>query len=143
MTISDLYFEPNHYVAFVLDPASKAHLLKVCPPSFPIIVCHHITIMYNPSEEDFNKFRKTFEKKDPSVTATGILIGDGIEAISAEIDHVSTRKYFGDGYYHVTLSREKKVRPVESNKLFDAKDIKKISFHAPIKLTGEFVTIKS
>jgi hypothetical protein len=123
MTISDLYFEPNHYVAFVLDPASKAHLLKVCPPSFPIIVCHHITIMYNPSEEDFNKFRKTFEKKDPSVTATGILIGDG--------------------YYHVTLSREKKVRPVESNKLFDAKDIKKISFHAPIKLTGEFVTIKS
>lgn len=40
----------NHYLAFVLDEATKARLQELFPPVYPDFKCHHVTLAYDISE---------------------------------------------------------------------------------------------
>lgn len=143
MSISDLYYESNRYLAFVLSDDSRKHILEVCPPTFKKVICHHVTIAFNPDERTFDDFKKKYEDKTPEVRATGILIGDTIEAITVTLDGATKREFAtGGGYYHVTLSLDPPSKPVDSNNLFGDHDAKKITFHKAFILKGDFQLCK-
>jgi hypothetical protein len=106
----------NTYLAFVLSPASRERLLTIFKPKFSKVICHHVTIDFNLTEDRLKKFKHLLDEA-PGVLVKGYACGDGIECISVKVGSNSIRE---DGsFYHITLSLEPPHKPVESNKLFD------------------------
>jgi hypothetical protein len=103
------------YFAFVLSDESRAQLLRTFSPHFSKVICHHVTIEFNP--EKHPEFIQEMIDKAPEVFVTGLAIGDDIECLSARIGDQTERR---DGsFYHITLSLEPPAKPVKSNTLKD------------------------
>jgi len=139
MMLKDLTYVNSRYLAFVLDDACKAHLLKVCPPNFEKVYCDHVTIALSPSEETFEKIKRRWNT-EPDVEALLIVIGDDIEALVCTVDKDSQRLFAHDkGTYHVTMSLNPPRKPANSKELISKSvGVKRIPFKDPIKLTGKF-----
>jgi len=127
-------FEKNHYLAFELTEKSRAHLLSVFQPKFTKVICHHVTIEFNLTEEKLAAFEDRVG--DSVVHAIGHAVGDGIECVAVSIGGRTDR---ADGsFYHVTLSLEPPHKPVESNKLQDKVEL----IRGFVKLEGQFKLLK-
>ena len=136
-----LEFKPGHYLAFELSDKSRANVLTLFQPRFSKVICHHVTIEFNLTKENFEKY-KLMLKSNPVVTAYGYAKGDGVEALAVAIGNETDR---ADGsFYHVTLSLDPPHKPVESNKLKEKIVLISSIFRsiASLKLVGEFKLLK-
>lgn len=126
--MSKLTYKPGHYLAFVLSQESRADLIKLFPPSFGRVVCHHVTLAFNLDEGMFDAIMDSIGEH-PKVVATGYMIGKNIECFTVDINGYH-RLLFNGQRYHITHSLQEPAKPVDSNKLI-------ASGEAPRKLQAE------
>lgn len=141
-----LEFKPGHYLAFELSDKSRANLLALFSPRFSKVIAHHVTIEFNLTKENFDKYKRMLEPT-PKVSAYGYAKGDGIECVAIAISgpNIQNDTDRADGsFYHVTLSLDPPHKPVESNKLKDKVVLISSMFRsvASLGLSGEFKLLK-
>jgi hypothetical protein len=128
------------YLAFVLDDASRAHLLQAVPPKFEKVIAHHVTIIFphnKPAEQLMRAAFADMMSKEMEAEVVRHCIGEHIEAVGISFNGTTMRPL--GGYYHVTVSLEPPAKPVDSNKLFaDDAPVGTVSSLAikPFRLTG-------
>lgn len=134
-------FKPGHYLAFEISEKSRANLLAIFVPRFSKVICHHVTVEFNLTKDNFEKYKKMLTPT-PQVVAYGYAIGDGIEALAVAVGDETDR---ADGsFYHVTLSLNPPHKPVESNTLKNKVVLLNAMFRTAhrFKLEGEFKLLK-
>lgn len=136
--MKNLTFKPGCYLAFVLSDRSHNELIKLFPPTFERVLCHHVTIDFQVTKERLAKLQTLFGD-DPSVNVTGILVGENVECFTVEIDGYRAR--LDGGYYHITHSLRPPAKPVDSNKLL-VTSLGKPSRTLSGKLSGTFSMVK-
>ena len=80
-----LTYKPGHYLAFVLSKESRDELIKLFPPSFERVICHHVTIAFNLDQALFDVIIKNISDA-PKVIVTGYLIGQNLECFTVSIN---------------------------------------------------------
>lgn len=124
----------GHYLAYELTTHVRAKLLQVFPASFSKIICHHITIDFNPNQEIVDAFVRSSSRS--IVKVVGTAEGDGVQCLAVSINGQTAR---ADGsFYHITLSVEPPHKPVESNLLKDK--VAKLDEH--VVLEGSFQLLR-
>ena len=77
------------------------------------MLCHHVTIVFNLTEDLLNELTEQLE--DPKVMITSYALGDDVECFTVTVNGNAKRR---DGeLYHLTHSVEPPAKPVDSNKL--------------------------
>lgn len=107
-------FTSGHYLAFELSERSRERVLAMFPPKFSKVLCHHVTIEFNLTEQNFQE-RLELTGDDPKIITYGYAAGDGIECLAVTMDGHLARP--DDSFFHLTLSVEPPHQPVESNEL--------------------------
>lgn len=103
----------SKYLAFVLDEASRNRILSHFPPKFERVICHHITVQFQVTEELYQKY--TAELGNADLSVVGYACDDSLECLVVSVNGNSKRE---DGsFYHITLSLNPPRKPVDSNKL--------------------------
>lgn len=103
----------SQYLAFEIAPASRNALLNQFKPSYKRVVCHHITVEFNLTDESAQRLQEELAGADLEVV--GYALGDGVEALVVRVNGSERRP---DGkIYHITLSLGDGHKPVESNGL--------------------------
>jgi hypothetical protein len=110
-----LSYKSGCYLAFVLSKGSREDLIKLFPPTFEKVICHHVTIAFNLDEQMFDNIISTIGET-PRVVATGFMIGKNIECFSIAINDINRSSINGQ-HYHITHSLESPAKPVDSNRL--------------------------
>lgn len=103
----------QQYLAFVLAPASRTELLRQFKPKFKKIVCHHVTVEFNLTDETLVVLQE--ELKDATVEVVGYQSGEGVECLVCSVN--GSRKRPDGKTYHITLSLAAGHKAVESNQL--------------------------
>jgi len=100
----------NGYLALVLDEDSKKVLLEKLPPRYKNVYSHHVTVVYEPTEDEYNKYKdllgKTFD-----IQVVGYTKDDKCDAAFVRVP-ISIK----NAYPHITLSTNN-IDPVYSNEL--------------------------
>jgi len=135
-----LKYEPNAYVAFELSPLTRGELLAAYPPKFEKVVCHHVTVIFRPTQTEFDEAMKQFADGVTSAQAYGYSCDDSLECFSVKLNGTPKRPFHG--FYHVTHSHEANRKPVDSNKLLVARNGSPITKIEPIILKGELKSFK-
>lgn len=120
------------YLAFVLDAASRARLLKNVPPKFAKVVAHHVTLIFPTTDIEAAKARRMMLQladQEHDVEVISHYVGEHIEAVGVTFN--GDKKRPNGGFYHVTLSLEPPAKPKDSNTL-----TKPTLLSQPFKLTG-------
>jgi len=125
---------PGHYFAYELTDKSRAELLQAFPPKFSKVICHHITIDFNPTQDKLDAFLSTGSKL--AVKVVGIAVGNGVQCLVVSINGHTNR--LDGSFYHITLSVEPPHKPVESNLLKDK--VAKLDEH--VVLEGSFQLLR-
>jgi hypothetical protein len=103
----------SQYLAFELTEGARSALLNQFKPSYKRVVCHHITVEFNLTEEKLPRLQEDLTGADLEVI--GYALGDGVEALVVRVNGSERRP---DGkVYHITLSLDEGHKPVESNGL--------------------------
>lgn len=118
----------DHYLAWVLTEGSRRILLDRFPPRFSQILCHHITVQYDLTEDILWEAENCHAGARVQVVAH---VSDAsLECLVVSIGGATTRK---DGStYHITHSLENPRRPVDSNALLRASGFTP-SFEEPVE----------
>ena len=124
----------SQYLAFELTEASRTALLAQFKPQFKgKILCHHVTIEFNLTEDSYAKLPEELEGADLQVI--GHQTGKGVECLVVSVNDNPKRP---DGkYYHITLSLSPGHKPVESNQLLQQQGYQScipVGFEAELKL---------
>lgn len=131
----------HHYLAFVLDEATKSELLKRFPPRFDVVRCDHITIAHGFEEKDVETLQ-AFVDANPSFETVNFFVCEGIDLF--EVMSTGPGWKYGrplGGYFHVTHSRTEDRRSSDSNKVLEGFINVDIKVVCNIKLSGEFKLI--
>lgn len=104
------------YLAYVLSPSSRERLLKIYPPKFSNVICHHITIDFNINPERLKTFKHLLDWT-PEVITYGYACDDSLECLAVKVGQDKYR--LDESFYHITLSLEPPRKPVHSNNLRD------------------------
>jgi len=109
------------YTCYLLSDTARETLLKLYPPKYSRVICHHITIQFGAPEGT------PLPEKPKVVEVVGYANDeDGLEAFTVRVDGKDKRP---DGkLYHITHSlNPSKFKPVDSNTLVNsAGSVKKI-----------------
>ena len=104
------------YLAFELTPASQAALLELFDPTFKKkgkIVCDHVTVEFNLTDESYDRLVEELQGADLQVI--GYQTGVGVDCLVVAVNDSPKRP---DGnIYHITLSLAKGHTAEESNDL--------------------------
>jgi hypothetical protein len=131
----------NHYLAFVLDEASRERLLKEFAPMHERVRCHHVTIAYEIAKDDVVSLQKLVDSDpNPSVSVVSYVDADGIDLFGIAVQ--GTTKRLDGNHYHLTHSF-RKGRSAKDSNLFFSNEIEghQQVFGAAIRLTGKFELI--
>jgi len=93
-----------------LTPQAEAKLKRVVPPIHPQKSGDHLTLVFQPSLAEVERFKKLVGKS-VTITATHVVQNDRVQAV--KIRNVTTKR----GTPHVTISWATGASPVESNDL--------------------------
>lgn len=110
---------PNAYLAFELTKASRAELISLFPPKHERVVCDHVTVVFRPTESEFNDVLKKLGDEELVVKAFGYSENEGLDCFSVTVNGTVRRPYHG--YYHVTHSLAYGWKAFDSNKLLLSK----------------------
>ena len=103
----------SQYLAFELSGASRVSLWTQFKPHFKKVMCQHITVQFNLTEESAVLLQE--QLANANLQVVGFQIGDGVECLVVEVNGSSRRP--DGGCYHITLSLADGHKPVESNQL--------------------------
>ena len=119
--MSTLKYREGCYLAFVLSETARQELIKLFPPAFERVICHHVTIAFKLNEPLFDAIVEVMGET-PKVVATGYIKSDHLDCFIVEVNGAH-RLNINDQRYHVTHSLEAPAKPVDSNKVIrgDAK----------------------
>lgn len=92
---------------------SQKKLLEVYKPQHPNIYAEHMTIVFNPTEEQNKAFMEQIGMPK-TLTVTGIKCDDKCDAVV-----VTGERRLNGGIPHITISCADGVKPFYSNKLLD------------------------
>jgi hypothetical protein len=119
------------YTCYLLSEASRNMLLKMFPPKYPQVICHHVTIQYPATKET------PLPSSPESIQVVGYLDdGEGLECFIVAVDGDTKRPSDGK-VFHITHSLNSMLgyKPVDSNTLIQQADhIEKVP---PIDLQAE------
>lgn len=105
------------YLAFVLDGKTRTHLLELIPPSFPDVICHHITIQHGHKDDLAEVLKVYHEYTNPTfeVYAFGKSDEDFAEGFAVMFNGMTFKQDFT--LYHIThsIDRSKGAKPVTCN----------------------------
>jgi len=104
--------EEVEYLGIFLTPQSKEKLKQVIPPKFKQKSGDHLTILFDPDEEDLERFLPYVGKRIV-LTVTHEVDNDRVQAI--RIKDIETEQ----GIPHITLSWDEGASPAESNELIE------------------------
>lgn len=124
----------SQYLAFELTPASHDALLAQFKPQFKAkVLCHHVTVQFNLTDESYERLAEELEGADLQVI--GHQIGKGVECLVVAVNDNPRRP---DGsIYHITLSLAAGHKPKESNDLLKQQGWQScipVAFEAELKL---------
>lgn len=107
----------SHYLAFVLDEAARANLMKLITPRYERKICHHVTLRFDLSK-GLTDTERDWLKNGVDVFLKGPVDDDkGVQCLRVSVNGKTDRP---DGsFYHITHSLSNDRKPVESNKLKD------------------------
>lgn len=129
----------EHYLAFVLDEASRNRLLTFYPPQHEVEKCHHVTIAYEIKEEHLPYYRALVANAPPFWTSTYIR-ADGIDLFAVLVNGMTRR--FDQKVYHITHSHSKAREASDANEVFRrVLNIHDTQYGVVQRLTGEFQLI--
>ena len=96
-------------IQYKLNDQSREKLVEIFPPTFPDVICHHITHIFDTSDE------KYLPKNPTKVLVVGYAISDNIECLVVSIDGRTNRP--DSKLYHIThsIDRAAGAKPVMSN----------------------------
>lgn len=96
-------------IQYKLSEQSRKELLAIFPPTFPDVICEHITHIFASSREE------DLPKQPKEVVVIGYAINDMVETLVVKIDG-RTRRPDGSTY-HIThsIDRAAGAKPVMSN----------------------------
>lgn len=112
-------YQEGSYLAFVLSNAAREELIKLFPPAFERVICHHVTIAFKLNEPLFEAIMESLSES-PTVVATGYILDDHLDCFTVEING-ARRLLINDQHYHITHSLETQAKPVDSNKAIRSK----------------------
>lgn len=102
------------YLAFVLDGKSRTHLLNLFPPSFPDVICHHVTILMGHKDDLAEALKVYQEYTNPTFEAYafGKSDEDFVEGFCVMFNGMTFKQDFT--LYHIThsIDRSKGAKPV-------------------------------
>lgn len=107
----------NHYLAYVLKPELRDNLLVWYGARMRrhnVIVCHHITIAYDFTEEQVPLLQE-FVDSNPTFTTLEYLMGDGIDCFTVKADAKTDRPL--GGKFHLTTARSSSRNNRDANDL--------------------------
>jgi hypothetical protein len=130
----------SQYLAFELTQGSRTALLSQFKPRFGKsggkVVCHHITVEFNLTEEKRDLLLQELEGADLQVI--GHQSGDGVDCLVVAVNDNPKRP---DGaIYHITLSLAAGHKPVELNALLKQQGWQTcipVGFEAELKLLNK------
>jgi hypothetical protein len=99
------------YTGYLISDESRNRLLKLYPPKYSRVLCHHIT-------RDYPVKKETIPEVPTYVMVVGYIdSGDGVEGFLVEIDGSTQRP---DGkQFHITHSIDETHKPVDTNNHVD------------------------
>ena len=101
------------YWAVLLWEDSKKRLLENCKPNHPNIYAEHMTIAFNPTQEQDKMLMKQLGQVR-TLIVTGFKADDRGDAVVV----IGEQRLCG-GIPHITISTAKNIKPFYSNKLLD------------------------
>jgi hypothetical protein len=108
--------DKSKYLAIILPEHVKERVLKLQPPSFEVVLAHHITIQYDISKLDEDELDQWLTDSN-SLVAVGYAENDRIQAIVVAVGGIIERP---DGrIFHVTVSHARGAAPRDSNELLE------------------------
>jgi len=126
----------NGYFAIVLDKKSHESLKKYAIHS--IIVAHHVTIAYRPSDYDSRILEKQLNDKF-KIKTLDLYSNDNIQAVVVDIAGI---KRLNPGKPHITISHTSNAKPVDSNQLITS-DAKFKKINLTLNGTLKFIKFKT
>lgn len=122
----------SRYIGYVLSESSRNKLLElVAVPDGFRVVLHHITIIYNPSDEQVENSPVVV-----NAVALGYFADSKAIAILCSVDGSINRLEMG-GMYHITHSLADGIKPVYSNELIEGGRGVYKKFTRPVVLSGD------
>jgi len=110
------YSPDSHYLALELSHGSKKALAQHFPSKYKSRTADHVTLNYDPSQEDLDRFHNTPEhKKTVNLHATHHADDEkmGIHAVRVSgVEHLTKKEH-----PHITISHAPGAKPVQSNDL--------------------------
>lgn len=124
----------SQYLAFEITSGSRDALLNQFKPQFKHkVLCHHVTVQFNLTEENYERLVE--ELKGADLQVIGHQTGKGVECLVVAVNDNPKRP---DGkIYHITLSLASGHKPVESNTLLEQQGYQScipVGFDAELKL---------
>lgn len=101
------------YWAVLLWEPYRSKLLRKCKPQHENIYAEHMTIVFNPTEEEDNMMMQRIGQP-VTLQVTGFGVDDKGDAVV-----VTGERRLGGGIPHVTISCSKGTKPFYSNTLLD------------------------
>jgi hypothetical protein len=90
----------DQYLAFNLSDASRESLMQAFPPKFKRVICHHITLAFEPTSEAVEAMTEGFRGK--KLRVVGYAADPSLECFLVEVDGTTVRP---DGAaFHITHS---------------------------------------
>jgi len=135
-----LEFTQNAYLAFDLAQITRAELITLFPPKHEKVICDHVTIVFRPTEVEFNDVLKKLGDEELTVKAFGYSDSEGFDCFSVTVNGMAKRQYHG--FYHVTHSLAPGWKAFDSNRLLlDKRGVPSKKFDE-IALSGTLKFIK-
>ena len=104
------------YTGVFLTPDARRKLLKDFKAEHPNLEADHVTLTFQPNEDQLEEFRKQFSMgQRVPLKVTGIAQDDKIQALKVELP--DSLREFGKNSPHITLSRAEGVPPSYSNEM--------------------------
>jgi hypothetical protein len=113
--MTQIKYIPGHYLAFVLSEQSRSELIKLVPPSFGRVICHHVTLAFKLDENLFEGIMEVIGEH-PKVVVTGLHQCDNIECFAVDINNAH-RLLLNSQRYHITHSLNDPAKPFDSNRV--------------------------
>lgn len=126
----------SQYLAFELTPGARTALMGQFKPQFKKVMCQHVTVEFNLTEEKLERLQEELAGADLEVI--GHQTGNGVECLVVTVNSNPKRP---DGKtYHITLSLAEGHKPVESNALIAQQGYQTyipVGFQAELKLLNK------
>jgi len=134
MAMTMVEWKSNSYLAYELSPTARGSLLVLKPPKFEKVVCHHVTIVFRPTESEFEEVMRRISAHSLVVEAYGYTSDESLECISVLVNNQPKRLF--NGFYHLTHSLGVGRKPNDSNKLLETRKGVPAEKFEPIMLLG-------